>query len=150
MPSSKDNALTFANLLNSTVPVQVYSDGSGFEGSIGASALLYINDQLTRSLRFYLGMPSEHTIYGVEGVGLVIRLHSLNGLSHQLTFPMILGSNSQVAIRALGNQQAHSGQYLLNTIHLAGEHLHAKQDGLINRAERQRLIDGGESWKEVS
>ena len=44
IPSSKDKALTFANLTNSTIPVCIYSDGSGYEGGIGASALLYIND----------------------------------------------------------------------------------------------------------
>ena len=121
---SKDAALTFANLTNTTVPVRIYSDSSGFEGGIGASVLLYINDKLTRSLRCYLGTPTEHTIYEAEGVGLLMGLHPLNGLSRQLTFTTILGSDSQAAIRALGNQRAHSGQYLLNAIHLAAERLH--------------------------
>ena len=146
IPPSKDAALTFANLTNATVPVRIYSDGSGFEGGIGASALLYINDKLTRSLRCYLGTPNEHTVYEAEGVGLLMGLHLLNGLSRQLTLPTVLGSDSQAAIRALGNQRAHSGQYLLNAIHVAAEQLHSKQDGLINRAERQRLINLGESW----
>jgi hypothetical protein len=106
------------------VPVRIYSDSSGFEGGIGASALLYINNKLARSLRCYLGTPTEHTIYEAEGVGLLMGLHLLNGLSRQLTFPTILGSDSQAAIRALGNQRAHSGQYLLNAIHLAAERLH--------------------------
>ena len=58
VPPSKDATLTFANLTNASVPVRIYSDGSGFEGGIGASALLYINDKLTRSLRCYLSIPS--------------------------------------------------------------------------------------------
>jgi hypothetical protein len=74
IPPSKDAALTFANLTNSSVPVRIYSDGSGFEGGIGASALLYINDKLTRFLRFYLGTPTEHTVYEAEGVWLVFML----------------------------------------------------------------------------
>ena len=147
MGCSKDAALTLANLTNSSIPVRIYSDGSGFEGGIGASALLYINDKLTRFLRFYLGTPAEHTVYEAEGVWLVMGLHLLNGLSRQLTAPTILGSDSQAAIRALGNQRAHSGQYLLNAIHLAAERLHLKQDGLINRAERQRLLEAGENWE---
>ena len=110
------------------------------------SALLYINDKLMRSLRCYLGTPAKHTVYEAEGVGLLMGLHLLNGLSHQLTFPTILGSDSQVAIRALGNQRAHSGQYLLNAIHLAAECLHSKQDGLINRVECQHLINAGKNW----
>ena len=68
IPPSKDAALTFANLTNTSVPVRVYNDGSGFEGGIGASALLYINDRLARSLRFYLGSPTKHTVSEAEGV----------------------------------------------------------------------------------
>jgi ribonuclease HI len=147
IPPSKDAALTFANLTNTSVPVRVYSDGSGFKGGIGMSALLYINDRLARTLRFYLGSPTEHTIYEAKGVGLLMGLHLLTGLSRQLTAPTILGSDSQAPIRALGNQSAHSGQYLLNAIHLAAERLHSKQDGLINRAERQWLLEAGKSWK---
>ena len=146
IPPSKDAALMFANLTNTSVPVRVYSDGSGFKGGIGVSALLYINNKLMRSLRCYLCTPAKHTVYEAEGVGLLMGLHLLNGLSRQLTFPTILGSNSQVAIRALGNQRAHSGQYLLNAIHLAAERLHSKQDRLINRVESQQSINAGKSW----
>ena len=146
IPPSKDVALTFANLTNSTVPVRAYSDGSGFEGGIGASALLYINNRLARSLKFYLGTSLEHTVYEAEGVGLLMGLHLLHALHRQLTLPTILGSDSQAANRALRNQRAHSGQYILNAIHFTAERLHAKQDGLINRAERQRQAEIGEVW----
>ena len=108
IPPSKDAALTFANLTNTTVPVRVYSDGSGYEGGIGAAALLYINDRLVRSLRFYLGTSLEHTVYEAEGVGILMGVHLLHGLSRQLTHSTVLGSDSQAAIRALGNQRAHS------------------------------------------
>ena len=86
------------------MPVRIYSDSSGFEGGIRASALLYINDKLMGSLRCYLGTPTEHTVHEAEGVGLLMGLHLLKGLSRQLTLPTILGSDSQAAIRALGNQ----------------------------------------------
>ena len=49
---SKEDVLTFANLTNSTVPIWVYSDGSGYEGGVGASTLLYINEYLVCTLRF--------------------------------------------------------------------------------------------------
>lgn len=122
--SSKDAALTFANLINTTVPVRVYSDGSGYEGGISASAVLYINNQLVRSLRFYLGTSLEHTVYEAEGVGLLMGVH-LHGLSRQLTHLTILSSDSQAAVRALGNQSMHSGQSILDTIHQASKCLHA-------------------------
>jgi hypothetical protein len=81
IPSSKDKALTFVNLTNATIPVHVYSDGSGFEGGIGASALLYIKEQLVKVLRLHLGSDLEHTVYKAEGVGLAMGLHLLNGLT---------------------------------------------------------------------
>ena len=55
IPPSKEVALPLANLTNSTIPIQVYSDRSGFKGGIGAATLLYINDRLARVLRLYLG-----------------------------------------------------------------------------------------------
>ena len=140
IPPTKEVALPLTLLTNDTVPVRVYSDGSGYEGGIGASACLYINDHLARSLRFYLGTSQEHTVYEVEGVGLILGLHLLHSLTRQLTHPTILGTNSQAVIRALSNQCPHSGHYLLDTIHLAAEQLHAKQDSIINRAKHNQVL----------
>ena len=53
IPLSKEAALPLTNLTNSTIPVWVYSDGSGYEGGIGAAALLYINDHLARIIWVY-------------------------------------------------------------------------------------------------
>jgi hypothetical protein len=44
IPPSKDNTLPFAVITNAVAPIHVHSDGSGFEGGIGASALLYIKE----------------------------------------------------------------------------------------------------------
>lgn len=104
--------------------------------------LLYINDCLARSLRFYLSTLLEHTIYEAKGMGL----HLLQ-VNHQLTHPNILGSDSQAAIRALCNQSMHLRQYILDAIYQAAECLHVKQDMLINRAECQQIMDTGGQWK---
>jgi ribonuclease HI len=147
IPPTKEEALPFAELTNIMAPVRVYSDGSGFEGGIGASALLYINEHLVKTLRAYLGTALEHTVYEAEGVGLVMGLHLLKGLSRQLTQPTVLGTDSQAVIQALGNQNSHAGQYILDAIHKSAEQLHAKQDRLQNRVERSQEIEAGHSWK---
>ena len=147
IPPSKDDALPFAVLTDAAVPVRVYSDGSGFEGGIGAAAVLYINERLVKTLRVYLGTAMEHTVYEAEGVGLVMGLHLLKGLSRQLTEPTVIGTDSQAALLALGNQKLHSGQYILDAIHASAEQLHEKQDRLINRTERDRAIEAGVDWK---
>ena len=66
---------------------------------------------------------------------------------HQLTHPTILGTDSQAVIRALSNQQSHSGHYILDVIHLATERLHAKQDGIINREEHMQALEVRDQWK---
>jgi hypothetical protein len=137
IPPSKDDALPLMIFSNATIPVRVYSDGSGFEGGIGASALLYIKDQLVKVLHVHLGSSLEHTVYKAEGIGIVLGLHLLTGLSRCLTHTTILGTDSQAIILALSNQKSHSRQHILDTIHQSAEHLHAKQDHLIYGEERQ-------------
>ena len=147
IPPSKEAALPLANLTNSTIPVQVYSDRSGYEGGIRGAALLYVNDHLARIIRVYLGTAKEHTVYEVEGLGLIMGLHLLNGVSRRLIHPTILGTDSQAVIKALQNQCSHSGQYLLDTIHKSAEHLHMKQDGLINSDEKRQALADRVQWK---
>ena len=127
-------------------PVRIYSDGSGFKGGIGASALPYINEQLVKVLRAHLGSSLEHTVYEAEGVGLLMGLHLLNGLSCELTQTTVLGTDNQVVIKALGNQKSHAGQYILDTIHKSAERLNAKQDQIINRDDRNQTLEAGNSW----
>ena len=146
IPSSKDAVLALAQLTDFTAPVRVYSDGSSFEGGIGASAILYLKDRLIKMLRFYLGTGHEHTVYEAEGVGLVMGLHLLSTLHSRFTHPTILGSDSQAAIRALDNQRPHPSHYIIDSIHKAAEDLHRKQVGLINRMEREATIAAGDDW----
>jgi hypothetical protein len=137
IPPSKEDALLLTIISNVTAPVHIYSNGSGFEGGIRAFTLLYIKECLVKVLRFHLGSSLEHTVYEAEGIGLVLGLHLLNGLSCHLTHTTLLGTDSQAIILALNNQKSHSGQHILDTIHQVAECLHAKQDCLINREERQ-------------
>ena len=109
--------------------------------------LLYINDRLARALQVYLGTAKEHTVYEVEGVGLILGLHLLNSLSRWLTHTTVMGTDSQAVIKALQNQRSHSGHYLLDAIHLSAERLHVKQDGLINSDERHQVLADGQCWK---
>ena len=88
----------------------------------------------------YLGTTQEHTVYEAEGVGLLMGLHLLNGLSRHPTV------DSQAVIKALKSQSSHPGQYLLDAIHSAAEGLNAKQDGLINNDARRLAIADGDRW----
>ena len=88
-----------------SAPDGIYSDGSGFESYIRALAILYIKDCFVKILWYYIPQHNkEHTVSEAEGVGLTMGLHLLKGLNIKLTHPTILGSDSQVAIKALHNQ----------------------------------------------
>ena len=54
--------------------IKVYTDGSGFEGKIGAAAVLYRNGVLKSRRRMQLGLTKHHTVYEGEGVGMILGL----------------------------------------------------------------------------
>ena len=128
-------------------PSSSLSDGSGFKGSIGTSAILYIKDWPLKTLCYYLGTENKHPVYKAEGVDLVMGLHLLKNLNIKLIHTALLGADSQAVLRALNNQCLHPGQYILDSIHNAAESLHRKQDRLINHAEQDKAITSSDGWK---
>ena len=58
--------------------VQLFSDGSGLDGKVGAAAILYKHGQGPRMLRYSLGSLEEHTVFEAKAIGLVLALHMLN------------------------------------------------------------------------
>ena len=57
--------------------VQVYSDGSGLGGQVGAAAVMYWTGRGLRVLRYHLGPLTNHTVFEAEAVGLLLALHML-------------------------------------------------------------------------
>ena len=55
--------------------IKIYTDGSGFEGSVGAAAVLYRKgvEELEKILRFHLGSLKKHTMFKGEAVGSILR-----------------------------------------------------------------------------
>jgi ribonuclease HI len=145
--SSKEQALEKIKDIERAHPIQVFCDGSGFEGGVGASAVLYIDNQVVKVLHFHLGSEKEHTVYEAEGIGISMALHMLKTRNRQLTRPLSICSDSQALLKALGNQRPHAGHYILDRIHDSAENLHAKQDSLLNRAERIETLAEGREWK---
>ena len=57
--------------------VQVFSDGLGLGGQIGATAVMYRMGRGPRVLRYHLGLLTDHTVFEAEAVGLLLALHML-------------------------------------------------------------------------
>ena len=56
---------------------RIYTDSSGYEGQVGASAILFINGRKTAALRYRLGPLTEHTVFEGELVGIILGFHRL-------------------------------------------------------------------------
>ena len=52
--------------------VQIFTDGLGHSGGIGAAAILRQRGREDRVLRFYLRSEMEHTIYNAEQIGMLL------------------------------------------------------------------------------
>ncbi|KNZ76504.1 hypothetical protein J132_10312 [Termitomyces sp. J132] len=132
----KDSALAIALQSHKCVRMAFYCNGSGYEGGIGASTVLFVDGKETSSLRYYLGLGAKHMVYKAEIVGATLRLHLLSQPNCQLRGLNIVGSNSQAMIKVLRNQCPHPAHYLLNQVHSAAEKLHTKQDCLLHAPGR--------------
>jgi hypothetical protein len=86
--NSKEQALEVIKAIECSHLIQVSSNGSGFEGGIGVSAVLYVNNCITKVLHFHLGSKMEHTVYEAEGVGIAMALHMLKTSNRQLSRPL--------------------------------------------------------------
>ncbi|GLB41456.1 putative encoded by [Lyophyllum shimeji] len=143
---NKIAALAEANRAHRRAPVSVYCDGSGFEGGISASAVLYVCGTEEASLQYFLGPMSRHTVYEAEIVGLTLGLHLLTTFSRRLRSLTVIGSDSQAVIKALCNQRPHPAHYLLDHVYDAAEKLHVKQDRIARATARRAAINSGSEW----
>jgi ribonuclease HI len=80
--------------------VKIFTDGSGYEGGIGASAILMRRGHPTRTVRLHLGPDKHHIVYGGEVVGLILGAHLLNTETRPYDSVMF-GTDNQAVIRAL-------------------------------------------------
>jgi ribonuclease HI len=77
----------------------VYTDGSGIDGRIGASAVLFEYGVEVSSLRLCLGSAEDHTVFEGEGIGGVLAMVLL-GEIQELWGPVSIIVDSQPAVHA--------------------------------------------------
>ena len=77
-----------AAIQNDNPDVKVFTDGSGMEGKIRATAVLYRNRNLKTKLRYQLGSQQHHTVYKGEGIGAVLGtklISNFQGMEHTVS-----------------------------------------------------------------
>jgi ribonuclease HI len=146
IPADKQTALDDAQT-HHNAKVTVYCDGSGYEGGIGASAVLYVNSVEKKHLRYHLGSAEEHTVYEAELIGLLLALYMLSKLTRKLKSYVVIGSDSQAAIRALSNQKPHPAHHIIDQIHEATEKLQESQHKIQKPSEHAELKRIGKPTK---
>lgn len=98
----------------------IYTDGSGFEGHIGAAAVNIHDSDTVISDRRHLGTGRQSTVYAAELSGIEMAL--ARAIKNNKAKPIkarevTLFSDSQAAIQAVQNPQRPSGQYVLGVIY---------------------------------
>ena len=48
---------------------QLYSDGLGLDGQVGAATVLFMQDEKPKVVRFHLGTIADHTVYEGASTG---------------------------------------------------------------------------------
>ena len=114
---NNESMLTSANDIHTRNQYKVYCDGSGFKRGAGASAVLYNSNCIVKSLCYYLGPLTEHTVCESELIGLLLALHLLIRLTCRLLSTVIIGLDNQATICSLMNQKSKPAHYLLDKIH---------------------------------
>ena len=64
--------------LADTSDAKVYTDGSGADGNVAASAALYKRGRCTKTLRYCLGPLANHTMFEAEATGVILALELLS------------------------------------------------------------------------
>jgi len=95
--------------------IQVYTDGSGLGGKIGASAVLFRGGVEKQQLRFCLGSARKHTVYEGECMGMLLGMELIRQ-EREVTEVSICVDNQAAILTAAGNKP-HPGHYILDEFH---------------------------------
>ena len=127
IPRSKEAVVEAAKSFDTDV--RAYSDGSGFNGGIGVSVVLYRNSMEKAILRAHLSSEASHTVFEAEvlRISLVVKL-----ISKETGMCMVMiGSDSQAAIRATRNTKGAPGHHLVDKLHEQIRQLQCRHRGLM-------------------
>ena len=88
-PSGEDNEkIAIAREREDTADYKIYSDGSGYEGGIGAAVWMYDKYQEQDTIRrehirqLYIGPATQHEVIEGKAIGLILALHIIRSIPY--------------------------------------------------------------------
>jgi ribonuclease HI len=97
--------------------IQIFTDGSGYEGGIGAAATIWRQGQRQgqreRTLQLHLGSDRQQIVYGGEVAGLILAMELLRTETRPFN-SVFIGVDNQAAIQATKSHKRAPGQYLMD------------------------------------
>jgi ribonuclease HI len=109
--------------------IQIFTDGSGHNGGIGAAAVLMREGKEPCTLKYHLGSDKAHTVYEAEVVGLTLAVKLLATESN-VTYPASIFVDNQAAIQSGESHNTKPGGYLV-------EHFRRSTRALAKRRREQ-------------
>jgi len=81
-----------------TEEIQIFTDGSGYQGGIGAAVVLRRRGKPERVLRYHLGSDKHYMVFNGEQVGMLLGVELLN--RERYIRSVYMGIDNQAAIQA--------------------------------------------------
>lgn len=113
--------------------IKVYTDGSGYEGNIGAAAVLYRNGVIKRKRRMRLGSMKHHMVYEGEGIGMILGLELIRE-EREVEGMVSMGIDNTAAICATHAIKPGPGHHIWDIFHkrmAMVQNRHSKMDLLV-------------------
>jgi ribonuclease HI len=100
---------------------KLFTDGSGQDDGIGASAILYEKGRARplKTLQAFMGAPDKYNTFEAEATGALLALWILDSTPAVIGKRVSLYTDNQSIVMALPHPKATSGQYLLSLLRTA-------------------------------
>jgi hypothetical protein len=113
---TREDSISFER--NDMADYKVFSDGSGQDEGIGASAILFKKGFVrpVKDMKAYLGHKSKHNTYEAEAVGALLAIWIVRNTPETIGKAVSLYIDNQAIVMALTGNNHNSGQHLIHSI----------------------------------
>ena len=112
-----DKTQAINDIAQDTSDLKIFTDGSGMNEAIGASAILYRNNRRMALLRHTLGPSSQHTVYEGEATGALLATNLILKEPHARSATIFIDNRALILATKLTLPSP--GHYIIDEFHKA-------------------------------